>query len=224
MKAQDGKTPVRVPKTAELVARNLRSRIVRRQLAEGDALPSETVLMEEFGVSRPTLREAFRVLESESLISVRRGSHGGAHVHVPDGDLAARYAGFVLEHQQTPLADVSEARLIVEPGCAGMLARSRTAADLKQLRAALEHATSFHRLVVELAGNETLGILAGMLETIVTTTTRGGKPLPSDCSLDVHQQLIERVEARDAAGAELLWRDHLEDHAAPRAGLVEVVR
>ena len=43
--------------------------------------------MERFGVSRPTLREAFRVLESESLISVRRGAHGGARVHLPNADV-----------------------------------------------------------------------------------------------------------------------------------------
>ena len=73
-------TPVRVPKMAELVAARLRRMIVRGELVEGDALPSETALMEEFAVSRPTLREAFRVLESESLINVRRGARGAGPV------------------------------------------------------------------------------------------------------------------------------------------------
>ena len=84
---------VRVPKMAELVAAQLRRKIVRGELAEGEALPSESALMAEFAVSRPTLREAFRVLESESLISVRRGARGGARVQVPEGTVAARYAG-----------------------------------------------------------------------------------------------------------------------------------
>ena len=48
-----------MPKTAELVAAELRRKIVRGELAEGDALPSEAALMAEFAVSRPTLREAF---------------------------------------------------------------------------------------------------------------------------------------------------------------------
>ncbi len=56
---------IRVPKTAELVAAELRRKIVRGELAEGDALPSEAALMAEFAVSRPTLRVAFRVLVSE---------------------------------------------------------------------------------------------------------------------------------------------------------------
>src|SRR5438105_15059508 len=136
----DVAAPVRVPKTAELVAAHLRRQIVRGDLKEGDALPPETVLMEQFGVSRPTLREAFRVLESEALITVRRGSRGGARVHVPNGDVAARYAGLVLQYRGATLADVLEARLIVEPPCAAQLAARRTAADLRRLRAAADEA------------------------------------------------------------------------------------
>src|SRR5207245_2326520 len=66
---------VRVPKTAELVARSLRRQIIRGELGQGEALPSESALMEQFGVSRPTLREAFRVLESESLIDAEDAFH-----------------------------------------------------------------------------------------------------------------------------------------------------
>src|SRR3954469_23872896 len=103
---------LRVPKMAELVAQRLRRQIVRGELTEGDALPSEAELMTQFGVSRPTLREAFRVLESEGLIRVRRGAHGGARVQTPNGDIAARYAGLVLEFRGTTLEDVYDARNI----------------------------------------------------------------------------------------------------------------
>ncbi|WP_235433332.1 FadR/GntR family transcriptional regulator, partial [Protofrankia coriariae] len=128
---------VRVPKTAELVAARLRRQIVRGELVEGDALPPEAVLMEQFGVSRPTLREAFRVLESEALISVRRGAHGGARVHTPNGDVAARYAALVLEYRGTTIADVHQARALLEPPCVRRLAQRHTEEDLARLRAAL---------------------------------------------------------------------------------------
>ncbi|MET9089695.1 GntR family transcriptional regulator, partial [Streptomyces sp. NPDC004237] len=123
-------TPVRVPKTAELVAARLRRMIVRGELAEGESLPSETALMEQFAVSRPTLREAFRVLESESLINVRRGARGGARVQIPEGTVAARYAGVVLEYRGTTLKDVYDARTVIEAPCAGLLAERRTDEDL----------------------------------------------------------------------------------------------
>ena len=158
---------IRVPKTAELVAAELRRKIVRGELAEGDALPSEAALMAEFAVSRPTLREAFRVLESESLISIRRGARGGARVQLPNGNVAASYAGLVLEYRGTTLQDVYDARTFIEAPCAALLAQRRTEQDLAHLKQAVAQAEQlmddpqafilahmeFHALVVELAGN-----------------------------------------------------------------------
>ena len=67
--SRGGEAPsFRVPKTGELVAQRLRARIIRGELAEGDSLPAEGALIEEFGVSRPTLREAYRVLETHGLL------------------------------------------------------------------------------------------------------------------------------------------------------------
>jgi DNA-binding FadR family transcriptional regulator len=229
---------VRVPKTAELVAAQLRRQIVRGELVEGDSLPPEATLLEQFGVSRPTLREAFRVLESEALISVRRGAHGGARVHSPSGDVAARYAALVLEHRGTTLADLYEARSVLEPPCAGRLAARRAPDDIARLKAAavegaaalddpvrlLAQQTAFHNLVVELAGSPTLSVLSGMVSHIVdlanwshavvdvagsATQRAAGK------GLRAHQRLVELIEAGDEAGAESLWRGHLvaaEDH------------
>jgi DNA-binding FadR family transcriptional regulator len=76
-------TPVHVPKAAELVAEALRGRVLRRELVPGDRLPSESVLMGQYGVSRPTLREALRLLEAQELLEVRRGARGGGVVRVP---------------------------------------------------------------------------------------------------------------------------------------------
>ena len=227
---------VRVPKTAELVARTLRRQIVRGDLSEGDALPSETQLMTQFGVSRPTLREAFRVLESEALITVRRGSHGGARVHEPSGDVAARYAGLVLEHQRVRLVDVYEARAVIEPPCAGMLARRHTPRDLTRLRQAIEEAeaadadpaervrrqTEFHSLIVSLAGNATVAVLSDMLRHILSVATLSR--VATVAGLDAHEaahqggrshrRLLRLVEDGDAEGAERIWRRHLEETAA----------
>ena len=223
---------VRVPKTAELVAAQLRRQIVRGELKEGDALPPETMLMEQFSVSRPTLREAFRVLESEALITVRRGSHGGARVHVPNGDVAARYAGLVLQFRGTTLADVLEARAVIEPPCAGLLAGRRTAADLRKLRDAADEADAaiddpnlsirlqqnFHSLVVDLSGNQTIKVLVDMLRHIIDTATfskvarDAGSPRERTAQHTghrSHRRLIDYIEAKDAEGAERLWRKHI---------------
>ena len=229
-------TQVRAPKTAELVAAQLRRQIVKGELRQGDALPPETVLMEQFGVSRPTLREAFRVLEAELLISVRRGVRGGARVHTPNVDVAARYAGLVLEHRGTTLADVYQARSIIEPPCAALLARSRTDEQLRRLWAEVERAeavihdpnrlirihTEFHARLVEFAGNQTLQVVSGMLRHIIDTANwarvAGDAGSPSERrarhrGARAHRVVVERIEARDAEGAEAIWRKHLVEAA-----------
>src|SRR6202165_6341277 len=90
-----GGAAIRSPKTAELVVRTLRRMVVDGQLKDGDFLPNEAELMSHFGVSRPTLREAVRVLESERLVEVRRGSRIGARGVGPGPAIGARPARLV---------------------------------------------------------------------------------------------------------------------------------
>jgi GntR family transcriptional regulator, transcriptional repressor for pyruvate dehydrogenase complex len=230
--AKDVGAPVRVPKMAELVATDLRRRILRGELVENDALPPESALMERFGVSRPTLREAFRVLESESLISVRRGAHGGARVHLPNADVAARQTALVLEHRGVSMQDVYEARGVIEPGCVAMLAKNRTAANLRELRAALERSrevehepvrqmreqTAFHGLIVDMAGNRTLSVLSGMLRHIIDVAhvahveSDAGTPSGQEAlkkGFAAHERIVDLIEAKDVERSERLWRKHL---------------
>src|SRR5215213_2035508 len=117
----------RSPKTAELVARTLRRMVVDGQLKDGDFLPHEADLIAHFQVSRPTLREAVRVLESERLVEVRRGSRTGARVCVPGPEIVARPAGLLLALSGTTLADVMSARTAIEPAAAKLLAENGTA-------------------------------------------------------------------------------------------------
>ncbi len=232
----DVAAPVKVPKTAELVAARLRNQIVRGELREGDALPPEATLMAQFGVSRPTLREAFRVLESEALISVRRGARGGARVHTPDGDVAARYAGLVLQFRGATLADVYDARKAIELPAVRRLAEKHPAATMKALTANLGAAQAavdrpaelirlqeeFHLLVVQRAGNQTLAILAEMVHHIIELHSEsyiarwGGAPMERKGAKQgsrTHERFLELVAAGDAEAAEALWARHLDEGA-----------
>jgi len=226
-------TTVRVPKMAELVAHSLRRQIVQGELSEGDPLPSETELMRQFGVSRPTLREALRVLESENLINVKRGAHGGARIMAPSSDVAAQQAALLLQHRGVTLLDVYRARELVEPAVVRQLAVKRTAAQVKALRARLadekqdldrrephvDASHSFHHLVIELAGNQTVALLLAMLDRIIeqATLTKVANTPPSVSNkafmqgLAVHEQLVDLIEAQDPAGAEHLWAEHLHE-------------
>src|SRR5215475_15838370 len=125
---------IRPLKTGEMIASYLRGKIVRGELAEGDCLPSEVELMRQFDVSRPTLREAFRILETESLIELRRGARG-ARITAPSIEVAARYVGLLMQTSRTTVSDVYEARSLLEPVAAGLLATRRSRQDLADLSA-----------------------------------------------------------------------------------------
>jgi DNA-binding FadR family transcriptional regulator len=220
---------VRVPKTAELVAGYIRRQIVRGELGEGDALPSETALMGELAISRPTLREAFRILESEGLIDVRRGARGGARAQIPRHDVAARYAGLVLQHRGVTLADVLDARVVVEAPAARILAERRDrVAVAAELRRWLDRQPSevlppaqwmeYNHLVIRLTENETLILLASMLEYISEAAAARYMSVqhPDDVRLArravrTRARLAELVHAGDGDGAEDLWRTHLSE-------------
>src|SRR5271169_6826735 len=124
--ASENNGAVRSPKTAEIVADTLRRMIVEGQLKDGDFLPYEAELMDHFQVSRPSLREAVRVLESDRLVEVRRGSRTGARVRVPGPEIVARPAGLLLALSGTTLADVMTARMAIEPAAAKLLAEDGT--------------------------------------------------------------------------------------------------
>ncbi len=230
--AAGGPGLVRVPKMAELVAHRLRRQIVAGELSGGDALPPEAALMAQFGVSRPTLREAFRVLEGEGLITVRRGAHGGARVCAPSDDAAGRYAGLVLEYRGATLADVYDARNIIEPPCAAVLARRRTRADLDELNTQLELTRAsldtpsvaidllneFHALLVRRSGNQTMTVLSGMLRQIIDRSTVRHVHALADSPQNAealragfreHEKVVALITARDAPAADALWRRHL---------------
>ncbi|WP_433598260.1 FadR/GntR family transcriptional regulator [Nocardia sp. CA-135953] len=221
---------VRTPKTAEVLAGRLRRMIVDGQLKEGDFLPHEAELMTHFQVSRPTLREAVRVLESERLVEVRRGSRTGARVRVPGPEIVARPAGLLLELSGATLADVMAARAAIEPAAVGILAATGSEHAHDELENMVEafpdrwesgdlaRATAvFHLQLVELSGNSALAMIAGMLHEISERHTAA--VLAEDQNivpkkeyarlLRSYRRLLELVRDRNSAEAEAHWRRHM---------------
>lgn len=221
-------TRVRVPKTAEVVANALRRQIVRGEIPEGGALPGETQLMEQFGISRPSLREALRILESEKLITVRRGAHGGARACRPSISVAARYLGLLMQMEGVTLADVFMARVAIEPIAIRMLAHSSDrAAAIRELRQLFEQeqratdakeqglaAFRFHQRLVELAGNKTLALLWGTLQEVIagevldSTTTPPTKERRRKREEAVNKAL-DLIEAGEVDAAGDFWREEM---------------
>jgi GntR family transcriptional repressor for pyruvate dehydrogenase complex len=214
------------------IADELRTLIVSGELADGESLGREPELVERFGVSRPSLREALRILETERLIRVVRGLHGGVVVQSPDHRMTARTAALILQARNVSLADVFEARSMLEPLAAKAVASSRkrksAASELRRLideeRAALEDPEAFgpanarfHERLVALAGNQTLTILTEMLNEIVvravTAVSRGGDIVGSLATrrqgIRSQERLVELIEAGKESEVETHWRSHM---------------
>ena len=226
---------VRSPKTAELVAHSLRRMIVDGQLKDGDFLPYEADLMTHFKVSRPSIREAVRVLESDRLVEVRRGARTGARVCVPGPEVVARPAGLLLALSGTTLTDVMTARIGIEPYAAGLLAKDGTASAHRQLRRLIDEipqawetgqlataTTDFHRRLVELSGNATLTMIAGMLHEIfekhMAAALTNAQNVVSKAQytklIRSYTKLADLVSARKSTEAEAHWRRHMENAGA----------
>ena len=223
---------VGAPKAAEIVAGQLRRQIITGKLRHGEALPSEAELLSRLSVSRPTLRAAFRILESEHLVTMRRGSRGGAWVSAPTTDVVARRAGVYLQYHGTKLDDVHRARGMIEPPAAAILASRGQASDVAALEAVLaeeeaalddrdtlrEVGERFHSMLVELAGNQTLIVFSAMLHGVIDAHTaryqsgqrdRGERRHGPDMHAE-HKRVIELIRAAAAREAEDYWAAHLE--------------
>ena len=222
----------RLREKPQRIADELRRLIVSGELSEGDSLGHEPELIERFGVSRPSLREALRILEAEGLISVVRGMLGGVVVHEPDGRMTARTAALVLQARNVSLADVHEARSLLEPTAVRVVAslRSRRSA-VSELRRLIDDQMQvisdpeafgranarFHERLVALAGNQTLSIVAEMLNEIVsravTAVAKTGSASDSTATrrrgIRSQERLVSLIEAGKAAEAEAHWRDHM---------------
>lgn len=228
---------LRQPRLAEVVASVLRERIIDGSLGDGDLLPKQDELLEEFRISRPSLREALRILESEGLIRVRRGNVGGSVVEVPTAATSAYMFGLVLQSRRGTVTDLAAAIQHIEPITASLCALrpDRKKAVLPDLTANLERtaeaigdgplftklAREFHELLVASCGNETLILTVGALESLWSEQERRwanavaseGRYPNERYQRDVqaaHKALVKAIDAGQAERASSLARRHLE--------------
>jgi GntR family transcriptional regulator, transcriptional repressor for pyruvate dehydrogenase complex len=225
----------RQPRVAEIVASKLRDDILSGRLKEGDVLPSQESLFGEFGVSPPALREAIHILETDGLISVRRGNIGGAVVHRPTAERTAHMISMVLQARSATPVDVSAALMHLEPICAGMCAARQDrmtevvpylqreidmqTAQFNDLSQYVPNARRFHEMLVSRCGNEPMILLIGSLELIwsaheSSVWNEDGEPAPMAvktmrAALRDHQRLLDAIRDGNSARAVRLAQDHL---------------
>lgn len=214
----------------EVIADELRATIVRTG-EPGSELPREQELIDRFGVSKPTVREALRILEVEGLVTMRRGINGGAFVAEPSMNAPGRAFSVMLRRQDVTLADVFVARQVIEPAAARLAAEQRNGAALREIvdreqRVLAEGGeivpteVEFHDALLEASGSVTLASLGRLLEMIVAKHASDNMVLyrgdaenvkhTNDLAHRAHVLITEAIEAGDPVRAERRASRHLD--------------
>jgi DNA-binding FadR family transcriptional regulator len=197
----------------------------------GDRLPSERDMLVQFGVSRATVREALRVLQSRGLIEVRHGDPAGPIVTADPGAGVASVIDSLHRAAQLQLTDVVQLRMVIE-GATAALAAATPPGATHAVRIAYDEMTIcqtwdelrrldilFHRRVAEATGNPLMALVAEALHQFGSVKV-GLSRLPfaeaRQQTVSVHGEILAAIEAGDAAAASGAARRHLYRTYAPQ--------
>lgn len=221
---------------ADVVADDLRGRILDGSIADGSMLPKQEELIERFGVSPPSVREALRVLEAEGLISVKRGNVGGAVVSLPGPEQIGYMLAMVLRARLVELRDVADALAGIEALCAETAAKRpdrqetviprlearmrESHASVGDIDAFMRSAHGFHEDLVSACGNETLVLMAGAVEVVWAAHLEKYERTPGAIrkfedpdfrrrSQADHEAIVQAIANGEAEQAAVLVRAHM---------------
>ena len=210
--------PITVPKAADILANQLRDMIVSGNLSPGTYLPTERQLVSESGLSRTSVRDALRVLESEGLITTKVGRSGGSVVTLPGREAVARSVEMFVRTHGIRLESLLECRVAVEPTLAGLAARNRTPEQLAEIEALHEEFCDavddvprykavnldWHLAVARASGNEPLMALMEAIARPVRDAMdyqHVTTPELRRTAVAAHTKILEAIRNQDQAAA-----------------------
>jgi DNA-binding FadR family transcriptional regulator len=219
---------MQVPKASDVLANDLRERILSGEFPEGASLPPERDMVVQTQMSRTTVREALRILEVQGLVRIRTGRSGGAFVQRPGGDSVADSVSLLIRGRHIRLAAIFEAREGIEPTCARLAAKYRTDADLARLAAAnaaislegpledfLQANVDWHLAVAEASHNELLAGIMLALSRVIYTATDNQAFVDAEVrrtTIRAHARVTEAIEAGDTEAALRRMTRHLHKY------------
>lgn len=226
--------PTSRSRLADELVEQIKARILSGALAVGDRLPSERELARAFNASPVVLREALHTLEAAGLVTIRKGATGGAFISRPTHRVLSESLSTLFRFGQTTLAELTEARLVLEPEVAALAALRRTEAHVAALRENLERSEgcchsltqrrvetlNFHRLLAEISTNPFLvASVNSITDNFVDNTGTTG--LTEDVvtrNVDYHRRILDAVVRQDPDRARALMREHIRQIQNSLAG------
>ena len=220
-------------RTHERVLARIEAGLTAGKWPIGQRLPPERALAEELGVSRPSVREAIRILEAMGIVRTAVGSGPGAGATVVDRPAAGLGVAVRLHVASgaLPVSDVVGTRVLLETGAVRDAAgRPTDDAGLARARAHIEamsepgldvaafvaHDQDFHLELVRWGGNQLVeAILSGLRSAVASYVMTGAAALPAWPRTAArlcaeHRAIVDAVAGHDGAAAERLMREHIE--------------
>lgn len=215
------------PRASELAARQIADLILRRRVAEGERLPNEGTMATQLGVSRSTLREALRLLESWGLVRVERGRGKGPVARYPGVADVTRSMAMLLDTRGSVLTDVTEARIAIESACVWLAAKRYHEPSLHALLESVdsvrpgttewqEHTVSFHTALAASTGNQVLETVVASLGGLIrySASLAAVSAESQKETLHAHRRIAQALLAGDPARAERRLVGHMRGFLA----------
>ncbi|MFV2081966.1 MAG: FadR/GntR family transcriptional regulator [bacterium] len=217
--------PIRKTKVYEEIVIKVINMIEHGMLKSGDQLPSERELSEAFKVSRSSVREALRALESQGILESRHGN--GTYVAPQPIEALIDPLVKIIFTEKDSQIELFEMRRLIEPQLVFLAAQRATPEDINELdeilevqkeqvaqgKAGVDFDKSFHEKLVEITRNTILvRIMDSMMDCLTQSRDRSlqidGRP---EKSLARHREIIDAIKSADCENAERVMREHLED-------------
>lgn len=219
-------------KLSDLIVEHIKRWIVAEGKKPGDKLPNEKELIELFGYSKSTVREALKALEVRGMISIRTGPGGGAYLQQVTLDHASEPLRNFLHFHHLDGRHVYQLRKLLEPELAvsvvGRISDDQmrrleenvrlcqkeceTEDDLRERRVA---ELEFHNILVESCANPVLGFMCRFLNDLIRDLVVYKNTLDhqhfGESNLDFHVQLLDAFRTRDVPRVHELMRAHMVD-------------
>lgn len=238
--------PVVPGRMSEIIVEQIKNAIRDGAFRLGDRLPPERDLAERFNVSRATVRDALRILETGGLVEIRLGARGGAFVKRPGSSVVSQNVADMLVVSALTAAEVTEARRVIELGAVELACEHATDEDLGALdeiceraEAAFEYSgfspeysAEFHSRLARAGHNGAITLIVQALhDPLVRSLAHArhrkraprGRPRPdpySEAQLRDHKRLIEAIRDRDVDRAREIMTLHLR-RTAQELGILE---
>ena len=220
-------SPIKKTRVAEEVADRIRVLMLDGSFPAGQPLPSERHLAERFGVSRGSIRDALRTLETIGLLETRHGQ--GTFPHELSVERLVAPLASVMAYRSDLQAELLDVRRMFEPAVARAAALRATDEDLADLdriletqrqklklsQSAIVEDTAFHAVLARATRNRVvMSIMATLNDLLVESRTESlnqlGRPARS---IDGHEAVVAALRQRDADGASRAMYNHIDQIA-----------